>query len=221
MSESGNNGKENLFPSLKHSRNGLDVWKNGKGFDQPGEWLNSSFQTIGETPGGAKGLTSYFFTNIPDDFGEEAMWGVFKHWGKVWDIYIPPRRDKNGKRFGFVKFKDVLNAKALEESLKMVQIGDKKVTVNLPRYGRNAIRRPNVVQRKQFSYMPRRNNIRSGVSYSQVVREGDFVDNRQKIYDCTGQGRGRVNGGRNKEWKGMSFNIEEEEMSWLQGSFVG
>lgn len=61
-----------------------------------------------------KGTTSYYFTNFLDDLGRKELWFCFLKWGKVRDIYVPPRRDKRGKRFGFVKFEEVKNTKVLE-----------------------------------------------------------------------------------------------------------
>lgn len=39
-------------------------------------------------------FTSYFFSNFPDNFGEEAMWRIFNRYDKVWEVYIPQRRTK-------------------------------------------------------------------------------------------------------------------------------
>lgn len=65
------------------------------------------------------------------------MWKVFLKWRKVRDLYIPPRRDKVGRRFGFVKFKDVLDLRELEKKLEAVQVGEKRVHLNLARFERH------------------------------------------------------------------------------------
>lgn len=54
--------------------------------------------------------TSFFFTNFPDNFGEVDMWKIFSRWVSVGEVFIPPKRDKFGKRFGFVRFKFVENS---------------------------------------------------------------------------------------------------------------
>lgn len=82
-------------------------------------------------------LTSFFFSNFPDNFGVEEMWKVFLRWGRVWDVYILPRRDKYGRRFGFVKFLDVQNPKVLENELVVILIGNQRLKVNIPRFDRN------------------------------------------------------------------------------------
>lgn len=82
------------------------------------------------------GTTSFFFTNFLYDYGSFKMWEVFDRWGKVWDIYIPAKRDKLGKRFGFVKFKDVCNAKGLEKQQDGIWIGSYRLMVNIPNFQR-------------------------------------------------------------------------------------
>lgn len=51
--------------------------------------------------------TTSFFTNFPDNFGREDMWKIFNRWESVKEVFIPPKNDKYGKRFGFVRFKHV------------------------------------------------------------------------------------------------------------------
>ncbi|KAK7268475.1 hypothetical protein RIF29_21174 [Crotalaria pallida] len=46
------------------------------------------------------------------------MWKVFSSKGNVMDVMIPLKRDKVGRRFGFVRFKRVEDSRALEKRLK-------------------------------------------------------------------------------------------------------
>lgn len=68
------------------------------------------------------------------------------------DVYIPPKRDKNRARFGFVRFGGVQNSKVLEVKLQEVQIGDRRVRVNLPRFDRNRSRAANEVQNNSIQF---------------------------------------------------------------------
>lgn len=77
------------------------------------------------------GAVSFFFTNFPDDWDEQALWKMFLPWGKVIDGYIPRKRDKWGKRLGFVRFIYVQNSKVLEKELDQIWIGTFKLRVNL------------------------------------------------------------------------------------------
>ncbi|GAU23411.1 hypothetical protein TSUD_331080 [Trifolium subterraneum] len=58
-------------------------------------------------------------------------------YGKVGEVYIPKKLDKRGRRFGFVKFKEVKDVEVLSESLLDVWIGMYKLRVNLSRFGRS------------------------------------------------------------------------------------
>ncbi|GKC28087.1 RNA-directed DNA polymerase, eukaryota [Tanacetum coccineum] len=52
----------------------------------------------------AKLSSSIFVTNFPDKFSAKELWTVCKQYGTVVDAFIPDRRSKAGKRFGFVRF---------------------------------------------------------------------------------------------------------------------
>lgn len=51
--------------------------------------------------------TSFFFTEFPDHYGAKDMWSIFQRFGRVFEVFIPNKRDKRGKRFGFVRFFEV------------------------------------------------------------------------------------------------------------------
>jgi RNA recognition motif-containing protein len=54
-----------------------------------------------------KDTTSFFFTNIPDEATTAELCDIFLKFGRVGEVYIPKKLDKRGRRFGFVKFKEV------------------------------------------------------------------------------------------------------------------
>ena len=56
-------------------------------------------------------ITSYYFTHFPDEANEELLWKYFKKWGDVREVYIVKRRNREGRRYGFVRFKGVSDAK--------------------------------------------------------------------------------------------------------------
>lgn len=102
---------------------------------------NQHYSTIQRSsPDYYKGSTSYYFTNFPDNHDLEDMWKLFLRWGRVIDVFIPQKRDKFGKRFGFVKFLEVKNPKALEEQLDSLWIGSYKLRVNIPAFDRGAVK---------------------------------------------------------------------------------
>lgn len=84
-------GRGRQVPLIKHTSNEVGVWKNGPGFRKRCDQGSTSFQN-GEGKSYKKGLTSYFFTNFPNKFGNERMWKIFLKWGDDRDVYIPQRR---------------------------------------------------------------------------------------------------------------------------------
>lgn len=89
-------------------------------------FVNNTNMQINKT-----GAVSFFFTNFPDDWDEQALWEMFLRWGKTVDVFIPKKRDKGGRRFGFVRFINVQNSKVLERELDQIWIGTYKLRVNL------------------------------------------------------------------------------------------
>ena len=87
-------------------------------------------------------ITSFYFTNFSHDVNEVRLWEKFKPWGDVREVFIAKRRNKEGRRFGFVRFKGVSNVKMLETHLDNIFIDDHKLFVNLPRFTRLASNSP-------------------------------------------------------------------------------
>lgn len=91
--------------------------------------------------------------------------------GRVLDFFIPSKRDKNGKRFGFVRMTEFFNAKELELQLERIWLGSYKPRVNVMRFER----------RLQETFKSRNKGIfqhgkalfeRGEMSYAKVVSRG-------------------------------------------------
>ncbi|GKV14958.1 hypothetical protein SLEP1_g25756 [Rubroshorea leprosula] len=78
--------------------------------------------------------TVFFFTNFPNDWSYEQMWRTFIKFGRVYEVYSPLRKTKEGSRFGFVRFLDVKDEKSLERQLDQIWIGNQKLRVHPPRF---------------------------------------------------------------------------------------
>jgi hypothetical protein len=62
---------------------------------------------------------------------------VFQKWGVVREVFLPIKRNKYGKRFGFVRFFDVKDPKRLETNLDNIRMNETKLHVNLPRFSKS------------------------------------------------------------------------------------
>ncbi|GKF45318.1 nucleotide-binding alpha-beta plait domain-containing protein [Tanacetum coccineum] len=71
----------------------------------------------------AKLSSSIFVTNFPDKFSAKELWTVCKQYGTVVDAFIPDRRSKAGKRFGFVRFIKIFDVDRLVNNLVLFGLG--------------------------------------------------------------------------------------------------
>ena len=83
-------------------------------------------------------ITSFYFTHVTDEVNEVRLWEKFKVWGDVREVFIAKRRNKEGRRYVFVRFKGVSDVNLLEVQLDNIFIDDQKLFVNLPRFARSA-----------------------------------------------------------------------------------
>ena len=65
---------------------------------------------------------------------ENELWYEFKKWGDMREVFIA--RNRNGRRYGFVRFKGVGNVRRLERQLDNLILGMLKLHVNIPKHGR-------------------------------------------------------------------------------------
>ncbi|GKE65017.1 nucleotide-binding alpha-beta plait domain-containing protein, partial [Tanacetum coccineum] len=61
----------------------------------------------------AKISTSIYVSNFPEVFSAKDLFHACKKYGHVIDSFIPFKKSKDGKRFGFVRFINVFNTERL------------------------------------------------------------------------------------------------------------
>lgn len=97
----------------RESKNGKgSTWVNGRG-SSAAVHINGYVQNID------KSFTSFFFTDFPEECYVSELYQVFMPFGKVGKIYVPLKRDRRGRRFGFVKFQKVADVEAWGGSCRM------------------------------------------------------------------------------------------------------
>lgn len=74
-------------------------------------------------------VTSFLFFNFPENWEVVSLWKTFKLYGEVSDIYMAGKRMRNGKKFGFVRFKNVDDIRKMEQRLGGIWIGSYKLRV--------------------------------------------------------------------------------------------
>lgn len=83
-----------------------------------------------------KDVTTFYFTRFPEGATTEDLWLHFKQSGDVCEVFIPERRNSQGRRYGFVRFKGVRDTQQLQKKLDNMVFRGLKINVNVPKYGR-------------------------------------------------------------------------------------
>ena len=151
-------------------------------------------------------ITTFFFSHFPYSYGEYDMWKVFQRWGRVTEVFISRRLDKWGHRYGFVRFLEVKNEQNLQRELDSIRIGSTKLHVNKPRYEREDWKKTdkqtnNLVGNRAPRTRKVWREVRHQQSYAQAVKASS---NTSQL-----------------KWKGISFDTEEADTKWLEGSYIG
>ncbi|GKA20106.1 transposon TX1 [Tanacetum coccineum] len=65
---------------------------------------------------------SFMFFNFPEAWGMGDLWRMFKKYGTVYDMFMVNKRLRNGKRYDFVRFKNVVDNEMLYKALETIWI---------------------------------------------------------------------------------------------------
>lgn len=79
---------------------------------------------------------SFFFSDFPTNWTRESMWKYFGHFGHVMDVFVPAKKTRDGKAFGFVRYKGVNNVEKLVNEVRGVAVGSNWITFNVAKYGK-------------------------------------------------------------------------------------
>ncbi|GJZ80915.1 nucleotide-binding alpha-beta plait domain-containing protein [Tanacetum coccineum] len=120
--------------------------------------------------------TSIFVTNFPDSFTAKELFHACKQYGHVVDSFIPMKRSKGGKRFGFVRFINVFNVDRLGSNLCTIWVDRSKFQANIARFHRPPLNSNKVTEKKNVEshrggyHVPRKDGGDMGKSFVNVVK---------------------------------------------------
>nr|GFB38959.1 DIE2/ALG10 family [Tanacetum cinerariifolium] len=77
--------------------------------------------------------TSIFITNFLDHAKAKDLWNICKQYGQVVDAFIPDKKSKAGKRYGFIRFIRVYDVDRLVSNLCTLWMGSHHLHVNVAR----------------------------------------------------------------------------------------
>ncbi|GKF63134.1 nucleotide-binding alpha-beta plait domain-containing protein, partial [Tanacetum coccineum] len=92
--------------------------------------------------------TSIYVSNFPDSFSAKDLFHTCKQYGHVVDSFIPVKKSKEGKRFGFVRFINVFNVDRLVGNLCTIWVNRLKLHANLARFQREPLNNKKVPEKK-------------------------------------------------------------------------
>ncbi|GKA77091.1 nucleotide-binding alpha-beta plait domain-containing protein [Tanacetum coccineum] len=134
----------------------------------------------------AKISTSIFVTNFPELFSAKDLFQSCKQYGHVVDTFIPNKRSKAGKRFGFVRFINVFNDERLVNNLCTIWNDRLKLHANIARFNRAPLKESNIREKeggkhKTYSNAPSKDNgfMAESNSFAQVVKGGSMSGNTE------------------------------------------
>ncbi|XP_071707424.1 uncharacterized protein [Rutidosis leptorrhynchoides] len=92
-----NTSSNNIYQRFKSHENAKNLIK---------QYGSNSNQHSRDKPE-PKNIISFLFFNFPDSWNSVKLWGLFKQFGDITEVYIPKKTLKNGKRFGFVRYRNI------------------------------------------------------------------------------------------------------------------
>ncbi|KAL1802125.1 hypothetical protein ACET3Z_030772 [Daucus carota] len=135
-------GNKTLFyNNISEGRSYQDALKNtqgpvkgsGKPDNNPNEWTKVTYKkkaSVGKAPKG-ENIFSIFLHNIPDEATGREIWQFFSNCGNFIDIILPKKRDKNGKRIGFIHTTSEVEAGAIISNAKMNKGLGRKISMSI------------------------------------------------------------------------------------------
>ncbi|GLT45333.1 hypothetical protein SLA2020_191700 [Shorea laevis] len=178
--------------------------------------------------------TTFFFYNFPEELEAKFLWNCFQMYGKVVDVYIPSKRDKRGKRFGFVRLTGVNNEIQMEKRLNEIWIGSYKMRVKIAKDKQRQPPQPRKLQgavKVNGSTSNMKRLVQPGQSYAQAVKGQGEKENKaleqlqEKDEEITldkdvVKTRVHENVAEEKREETIEYIPTDEELHWLEGGMV-
>ncbi|KAH1072500.1 hypothetical protein J1N35_024828 [Gossypium stocksii] len=161
-----------------------------------------------------------FVSNIPASMHWKGLWALFSYHGKVVDVFIPEKKSKRGRRFGFVHYTNYLDARRVISRLNGFVILGSRIWVKVARFkGRRAIWRRAFKQRNS---MNAEENNQVGVVNVGRGKEGDGKLEDTRNLDFLGYSFGDGAGSEGLKMAEVIQGHVEDELLWkFQKCLVG
>nr|GEZ66046.1 protein kinase-like domain-containing protein [Tanacetum cinerariifolium] len=105
--------------------------------------------------------TSIYVTSFPDHAKAKDLWNVCKQYDQVVDAFIPDRKSKAGKRYGFVRFIRVYDVDRLVSNLCTLWMWSHHLHVNIARFQRPPAVNSGGYTHQNGNYVPKKTEAKS------------------------------------------------------------
>ncbi|KAK8357640.1 hypothetical protein V6Z11_A05G434400 [Gossypium hirsutum] len=156
-----------------------------------------------------KGQFTVFVKNIPAAMHWKGQWALFSYHGEVLDVFISVKRCKDGKRFSFVRFSNILDAhRAIDRLNDFVLLGY-RIGVKMSSYGGGR----KIWRRRSISYKDHVGSEKNRYVWEKGDTSGTSKDDRIANSDVSKKNRFQTR---------VVKGFVEEELRWkLQRCLVG
>ncbi|KAJ0715757.1 putative RNA recognition motif domain, nucleotide-binding alpha-beta plait domain superfamily [Helianthus annuus] len=107
--------------------------------DDGGPWLGPKSKGAGTSKGFDHRFIKFFVSNIPEGCRPWDLADAFRVYGDVVGAFIAKKKNKEGRIFGFVKFKGVQDQAGLEAWMASMKLGGNKLVVNIARFAKENV----------------------------------------------------------------------------------
>jgi hypothetical protein len=157
------------------------------------------------------------------------MFNAFHYYGDIQEVVIPAKRDKGGRRFGFARFNQVIDARRFETELGNLIIGRDKISVNLSRFQRSIDVRRNddriedKKEREGGRSIERRNG--EGHRYRSLSHKVQWQErtfkNEGRSYAQAVRRDSSKKQGEGEQHVFLSYEADQEDLLRCQKAFIG
>ncbi|GJX32206.1 nucleotide-binding alpha-beta plait domain-containing protein [Tanacetum coccineum] len=154
--------------------------------------------------------TSVYIMNFPEMLSAKELFHACNQYGHVVDSFIPTKKSKNGKRFGFVRFINVFNEERLVNNLCTVWIDRYKIHANIARFQRPDAKKEGTGVKKSYAFPLPNEHLKTNVKAGEGVKEFASLANlklalgNEGFVDITIKYMGEL-------WVMLEFNSEESK----------
>ncbi|XP_058760917.1 uncharacterized protein LOC131634287 [Vicia villosa] len=168
--------------------------------------------------------TTFFMTEFGEEWRARDLYQKFKEFGDLDEVIIASKRDKRGRRFGFIRFFNVTDERLMATKLDNLFLHGRKLHVNIPKFIRKekeaeSVQRNHHVKGRLRGEGQNRFTTEKGGT-SAVFGEGVHRNHARSSYaEVLKKGGSEYNPTPHKVF--LNYDASEEELHRFKKAYVG